>query len=111
MRFREVNVTSPTIDIKERGSTGSHSRARLPPPIVLAGTRHSVNAPWRPPWQIRTTRTSVEGSGKDLVLHVVTEKLQWSPAGGKIGSYLGQIDPHTAQVPWRGAQLAISRSR
>lgn len=65
--------------------------SRLLPLMVLACSRHSMTAPWVPPWQVRTIRTSIEGSGKDLVLHVVTEKLQWSPAGRKIGRHLRQI--------------------
>ena len=40
---------------------------------------------------MRSLRTSIEGSGKDLVLHIVTEKLQGSPAGGGKGRHLDQI--------------------
>lgn len=88
---------------------GSNSRARLLPLILMTRRRHSMNVPWRSRRQIRSIRTSIEGSGKDLVLHVVTEKLQGSPAGGGKGRHLDRPTNRPGFLERR--QLVISRSR
>lgn len=76
-------------------------QSQAPSPDI-AGMQQALNkCSLESTWQIRPIRTSIEGSGKYLVLHIVTEKLQGSPESKEKERY--SIEPHTTQVFWRGA--------